>query len=298
MAKDRSWMNNYHSDFTGFELVTGNTYTTVLSAAGFESRILMYRLPNNGAVIIDSGVFYSPAMFQWLEDNHITVRAVISSHLHWDHIFNNQRLHDIYGCPVYVAQSDFDKAITGWKPEPGLYTYLPDNATVQVDGFDFPTFLTPGHTPGHHAIVTPDRVCHLGDAALSLNQLAISKLPYLEDIDQAVYTMAQIGTSDYDYYCFSHNAVVPHSEIADVIRANIQKELDLYDFCLNLVTGPGELEDYVMQFMPRLGITKPDLLSDHGWQHTCRKRLLELVTSGELVLEGSIIRPAERHPFK
>lgn len=82
------------------------------------------------------------------------VAIVINSHLHFDHCGNNQRF---AGVPMVVQRTEYELAhqphytITEWVDFPNARWELVSGDTEVLSGIR--VFPTPGHTPGHQAVV-------------------------------------------------------------------------------------------------------------------------------------------------
>jgi len=291
MQADMGWANSHFSTMSEVLPVVGNTYMTTVGYKDAQTTSLIYRLPNRQVVFIDPGFLICPEMFSWLDKNELTVRAILCSHYHWDHIFPNEALYKRYGCEVFATRKEIETALVGWKPAEYPVTLIEENADIDIDGFVFRTMFTPGHSLGHQAIITPDDVCYLGDAIMSPEVLAKSKLPFMEDVEESVFSMEKIRASHYGTYVVSHLGVITADELSSVIDLNVEKETVLYSRILSLVKEPVKVEDLIVQFMRSLRIYASRILSDPDWRHTSRKRIMELVDSGELLLEGDTVYP-------
>lgn len=124
----------------------------------------------SGAVLIDSGVgsghdaierLYSPAhhsidaALEVYGVRRSDVVMVINSHLHFDHCGNNQ----LFPAATLVAQraeyalaQDPDYTVREWVDFPGAQWELVDGEIEILPGVLL--LPTPGHTPGHQAVIT------------------------------------------------------------------------------------------------------------------------------------------------
>jgi N-acyl homoserine lactone hydrolase len=113
-----------------------------------------------GTIVVDTGMIdstpsldeqWSPTLLPWPELGE--VRAVINTHLHFDHCGGNRRF---AGTPTYVQHAELEAAV-----EPAYlveWVHFEGESYVEVDGdaelFDGVSVLfTPGHSAGHQAVV-------------------------------------------------------------------------------------------------------------------------------------------------
>ena len=274
-----------------------------------------YRVSERELVLIDSGAQAHPELLAELDSQGLRVAAVICTHLHPDHIANNRALRDRYGTEIFATPEELREVAPRYAllradplEEKWLWTE-PDYPITPLAGSGvrelpvcaarFTILPTPGHVEGHIAVVTPDGICCLGDAMMSVRQLETAQLPYMEyDVDQAVETMSMLGRTHYAGYCVAHRGVIPPEELPALIRANIQKELALYDLLRRLLTAPMELEEAVTAFMRAAGVVREVALRRSTMRHSAQTRIAALVRSGELRLDHGRVFPAaaQDHP--
>ena len=138
--------------------IAGNTYTTKI---GYTA-IGIY-MDGNSAILIDTGSEEKASLLTLLESHHLTPRAIINTHLHIDHIGCNKLLQEKFECPAYcpieeIEDARYDAGVVSPNTPDGPCTTIP----------------LPGHSVAHQGVVTPDGVCFVGDAIMSVR----SKLPY------------------------------------------------------------------------------------------------------------------------
>lgn len=68
--------------------------------------IPVYRISEDELVLFDSGREPSPELMELLELEKMRVRAVVCTHLHEDHIANNELLIERYGTQIYASAGD------------------------------------------------------------------------------------------------------------------------------------------------------------------------------------------------
>lgn len=96
--------------------------------------------------------------YNWLKDNDITLKAILLTHAHFDHIMGVQELHDQMGIPVYMNPVDTSVYIMTdmYSGKAGLpvirhdweITPVADGQIISIGGMNWEVLETPGHTPG------------------------------------------------------------------------------------------------------------------------------------------------------
>ena len=108
--------------------------------------------------VIDPGD-ESNTILYYLEDNHLTCRAILLTHGHYDHTGAVYAVHEETGAPVYMNALDAGTAVAF-----DSYTFTPPEGTifykegdeVKVGSLTFRVMETPGHTPGGVTLICGD----------------------------------------------------------------------------------------------------------------------------------------------
>lgn len=125
--------------------VKGNTYCIDTRM----TYIPFYKINDNEIIMLDSGWAKGErkGIKEVLENNKFKVVAIINSHFHIDHAGNN----------AYINEKH--------------------QKEISVCGVNFKILYTPGHSPAHICIMTPDDVFYVGDTLISYEVMKGSKLP-------------------------------------------------------------------------------------------------------------------------
>ena len=127
----------------------------------------------NEAVIIDAGCFYpeeKQRLKDYIESNGLTVKHVLNTHLHLDHVFGNPYLFQEYGLrPEGGEQDEFwlDKVSTmarnfGFmydEEQPKLGKYLHEGDTVTFGNTELKVIHVPGHSQGSLVYYNEKEAC-------------------------------------------------------------------------------------------------------------------------------------------
>lgn len=250
----------------------------------------VYRLPDGELLLFDSGREPSPELLDWLDRERLRVRAVLCTHLHEDHIANNEALVARHGAEIFASAADIREQR---RREPVAYpvTALPEGTELELAGASIGLLPLPGHTAGQTAYLTPDGVCCVGDALMTRRPLDRAKLPYMEDVDRAMESMERLRQTDYPWYLAAHKGAVSRAELPELIDRNLQKELDLYDLLRRNIPGPTELEQVVTDFIRGAGVLSQKMVEEPYVRKTARARVLALIRAGEFALEDGRVIP-------
>ena len=268
--------------------IAGRTYCCEVGAAD----VPIWMISDKQWILIDTGTEKSPELSEYLLQNGITVRAIVQTHLHIDHIANNAELVQRFGCQVFAAAEELpDAEFSGQHFDYPIITNLRDEEIV-VDGNRFQTVFTPGHTLGHQMIITPDGVCCIGDVMMTLGRLKTAKIPFMRDVTMAIMSLERVRETDYPYYIAAHRGMIPKEILSQTVDANIEIELQLYDLLRKLVTEPIRQSDLEMKFMQAAGLTSKRVMAFRFMHITCEARIQELICAGELKASDGYIFPA------
>lgn len=260
-----------------------------------------YILNDREIVMIDSGMQEEPEMIRFLRENDISVRAVLQTHLHIDHVCNNNLFIQNFGTEIYAHPSEIwvvhsrENMYSQWNlkdPETldiyyQSYSYhispLPaDDSTISLDGALFKVIQLPGHSLGHVGIVTPDNVLCVGDALLSPYMVKHSKLPYYENLGRALASIRKLQTLDYPCYALAHMEIIQRRDMPGLIRANLAEEKHVNEEILEIINDPVPLNDLVTSALYALDINihNPQL-RDYIWI-SARRRIEYLGQTGRV----------------
>ena len=199
--------------------------------------IPFYRLEDGRCILLDAGLRQEgEELAQSLLDAGMIPAALVCTHAHIDHSEAAAWLQKEFHLPVAFSAGEAAvihshatlKAVMGLSPEQARANYghmvlkpdiiLPDaDSELELLGVPLRIIHTPGHSPSHICIITPDNVCHVGDALLS-PEMYYAKLPYSMDIAADLVSKERLRTLDCDVYIASHRGVL--ADIQNSVDAN------------------------------------------------------------------------------
>lgn len=123
-----------------------------------------YLVVNNGqALVVDPGGPPEPVLRR-AETLGASIRTILNTHLHFDHLYGNQALHEATGAPILVPGRDVPLLASGLgsgnymgmpKVEAFAYEILHEGPRSFI-GLECSVLATPGHSPGSLSFYFPE----------------------------------------------------------------------------------------------------------------------------------------------
>ncbi len=144
---------------------------------------------NNEAIVIDCACFYQHEKEQlknFIHNEGFTLKYVLNTHLHFDHVFGNQFLLDQYGIGPMAHAADEFLNDTSFAQMMGLQlndpfakisAYLSDNQILSWSGPEIKVLHVPGHSPGGLAFYCQSEKCLFSGDTLFNQSIGRSDLP-------------------------------------------------------------------------------------------------------------------------
>ena len=210
------------------QLISGNTAYLDVGMA----YIGLYLIDDHRCILLDCGpASCREALEQSLAACGFVPDGIIASHSHYDHFGNAAYFQKKYNIPVAITFGEAElcrtiPAIKGYlfvytagevMDDPDLNTLpcdvdrviMPSENYFYMRGIRFGVLRTPGHSPEHAAILTPDRVCYAGDALMCGASLDHAKLAYSYNVRQTIESIDAFRGLECDYLICAHKGVVP-----------------------------------------------------------------------------------------
>lgn len=279
------------------EHVKGNTYCIVTGYCRFP----VYKLSDTQVILIDSGLPRDwPGILECLQRENLQVRAVLTSHLHPDHVGNHLNLQKTYGAKLYmtmhaaaICASPMNQVAT----YAGIITYrrickdmttsiVPDalldwNAkSVTVEGATFELIQLPGHSAEHLGIVTPDGVAYVGDTVLSEQVIKSLRSPFCVCVELDLQSKEFLAGTNYDCYIVAHNEVC--GEIGDLALLNRDMMLQKAEMIYSLATEYMTLDTLTQKVMKQSGSVLDSVHRVNGFRRNTLPFVDYLIDMGKL----------------
>lgn len=229
--------------------------------------------PNGGqeVYLIDSGSDKDAArkVRRLLEQNAWTLRGILNTHSHADHVGGNQYLQAQTGCKVFCGGVEGAVTANPILEPAGLYGGYPHKelrnkflmaqksiVTPSQDP-DFPDAVQILPLPGHSFDMTgyrlPDGTAFIADCVSSEATLAKYGIGYLFDVQAALDTLSRVEAMDASRFVPSHAPVC--EDIRPLVRLNREKTIEAGERILSLIAEPIGFDDLLAAVFDSYGLT-------------------------------------------
>ncbi|MCE7863864.1 MAG: MBL fold metallo-hydrolase [Bacteroidetes bacterium CHB5] len=160
------------------------------------------------AAIIDPGCYQAhekTALSQFIDLNKLTVKLLLNTHCHIDHVLGNDFVKSKYNVPLLIHEKELPvlKAVKSYASNYGFATYqeaLPDRFLKEGDWVSFgntklQVLFLPGHAPGHIGFYQAETNSLLSGDVLFENSIGRTDLPggdhntLIQSIRQKVFVL-------------------------------------------------------------------------------------------------------------
>ncbi len=167
------------------------------------------------AVIIDPGClaqYEKEELADFVEDNQLTVKYLLQTHAHLDHVFGSAFVKRKFGVKMHMHQNeipilaDVENRCKLW----GIKGYEPVEADEFIDENSAITFgnssleirFVPGHAPGHLAFVNHAQKFIIGGDVLFNGSVGRTDFPYCnhQDLINSIHQQFLVLADDYVVY--------------------------------------------------------------------------------------------------
>jgi len=225
------------------------------------------------ALVVDSGESNQDArkIQESLENESFKVKYILNTHSHIDHCGGNSYLKEKFpgsmlysspGAQLFIENGFlFPLYLYGGKPPEQLSHGFVRNKKIVVDNSfnegvvrineeKFEIISLGGHAPGQIGIATRDRVCYLGDAIFSKENIAKYSFPFLFDIGEQYNTYNKLVNLDFDFFVLGHaERIYQRDEFMNLVEIN-RVNLDNYlNICLDLLEQPHSREELMEEII-------------------------------------------------
>lgn len=142
----------------------------------------------NNAILIDP-VDDAPIILKSAEEEGWTIKLMIATHAHLDHVMASQAIKDATQAPFYIHEEcvKWLEQIPAQGKMFGLGELPPaaksdrllttESETIELDSIKLQTLYTPGHAPGHLSLYMPDHKILFSGDALFAGSIGRTDLP-------------------------------------------------------------------------------------------------------------------------
>lgn len=235
--------------------VKGNTW--VLEGAQL---VGVYRIDETRCILVDPGSEkLRPELDHDLRAAGLTPVGVICTHMHYDHHESSQYFRKTYGAAVCLPQLEADIVRSERSLKNHLFNFTMGlvrtnqrlqnligpvdrivafgETKVDLGGAELTIVRTPGHSPDHICVVTPDNVCFAGDALMTEDVLETAMVPFAFDLADDLRSKEAMKDLGCDAYVLCHKGMI-HGSIAELVQKNLDRVRGQLAAIRDLVTGP------------------------------------------------------------
>jgi len=225
--------------------------------------IPFYKINDEEIIMLDSGwkKQEGEGIDKLLEKNNFKVVGIICSHAHIDHIGNNAYLKKKYNC--IIAMSAYEALVCSSTVNLKVYysnqtlsevtehfghmvcetdIMISDTQDkIYVSGIKFKIIHTPGHSPAHICIITPDDVAYLGDALISYEVMKGAKMPYAYILTEDLKSKEKLYDLKCNKYVVAHKGM--YDDATELITDNINFYKNRAQTIYDIIDGSMTMEE-------------------------------------------------------
>ncbi len=177
---------------------------------------------NKEAMVIDPGG-KPTSVLDFLKKNNLTLKYILNTHFHFDHILGNKDLQDATHAPIlasskdeFLLKSEVGRGGLGFgfpKVEPFRYENI-EEGIVNWLGEECHILSTPGHSPGSLSFYFPESKCLFSGDLIFQRSIGRTDFPggSLEELINSVKTKVFVLPGDTVIYSGHGPATTVHEE--------------------------------------------------------------------------------------
>jgi hydroxyacylglutathione hydrolase len=141
-------------------------------------------------VVIDPGCFdkaEEDALAGFISDNKLTVKLLINTHCHIDHVFGNYFVKERFKTELIIHPIEEQnlRSVKLYAPAYGVYNFsettpdkfIDEGEKIRFGNSELEVLFVPGHSPGHIALVNKEQKFCIGGDVLFRNSIGRTDLP-------------------------------------------------------------------------------------------------------------------------
>jgi glyoxylase-like metal-dependent hydrolase (beta-lactamase superfamily II) len=258
----------------------------------------------NEVVLIDSGIDNGIAkkILKCLESEKLSIRAIINTHYHADHIGGNAYLKEKTGAKIYSPSIengiiehpylepfclfsgaepllDMKSKFLMAKPSTVDYVIKEEEIGLDIGGTAFTFVHLPGHSLNQLGIIVDD-ILFCADALLSEALISRHKIPFCIDIKSQKATLISLRQSKYSMYVPSHGD--PVENITTMADAYIKVISEVETFSLEILKRKTTNIEYIKQVCDRFKIDLKAIGQYYLMNTVCNAYLSYLSNMGKI----------------
>ena len=215
---------------------------------------------DSSVILIDTGIDagIGKKILGLLEQEKLTLKAIINTHSHADHCGGNKYLQKTTGDLTYAPEfeeaiirnpylepwylysgaapiSDLQNKFLMAKPSKVDHIIKMDEQSLTFDQVELNIIPQPGHALNQIGIEF-DSVCFCADSIFSEEVLVKHKVPFFIDIKKTLETLSYLLSTQFSFYVPAH--ADPSPNISKVVKENIKSIKGIEGFVFDILTQP------------------------------------------------------------
>jgi glyoxylase-like metal-dependent hydrolase (beta-lactamase superfamily II) len=290
-----------------YQMIKGNTGCLTLRGCC----IPFYKLSEKEWILMDSGMKADrQELLAYFSENQIVIKAILTSHAHFDHVGNHMALREKYGSQIIMTAFDAGMTYCPSSVKACFYheTYSEvlanydemivktdriielDQEEIMVCGVNFRILWLPGHAASQVGFATPDEVLYLADVLVNRETIEREKMLYTLEWKMAIDSIRQLKTlPKYSYYVLAHCGV--YEEIEDLIDANLEAAETMVNLTYQLIPESASMDVIIRQVIAGMGIKVRNIARAKYMERLIRSILENMTETGkvETAVEDGIV---------
>lgn len=175
----------------------------------YENTYVLYN-ENNNAIIVDPGNYFveeDAQLSAFISEKNLTVKYLINTHCHIDHIFGNAFVCNTYGIePIFHKNEETmflngSQAAMRWGVElneyKGKYKFIKEGDIIKLDNDELVIIEAEGHSPGHICLYCKQQDFLIGGDVLFYESIGRTDLPMcnhddlIRNIKDKIFTLPE-----------------------------------------------------------------------------------------------------------
>jgi hydroxyacylglutathione hydrolase len=161
-------------------------------------------------VIIDPGCyekFERDEIIGFIEKEKLTVKYILNTHCHIDHVLGNYFLKEHFKCPLWIPENEIAgyRSVEAYAPRWGIQNFtlaepdalMKETQTITFGNCTCTVIEAPGHSPGHQLFYFKTEEVLIGGDVLFRQSIGRTDLPggdhaqLLKNIKEKIYTLPE-----------------------------------------------------------------------------------------------------------